>query len=901
MRNIVAMKPNLVQIFRDALDVEAADRAAFLNVNCPDPELRLEVERLLAAIDDTGLPLALTPGALLGVTQATGGGQGTLNVDRAGTHIGPFRLVRLLGQGGMGAVWLGTRITGFAQDVAIKWAHSGGLSPANTARFAQEREVLAALSHPGIARIVDGGDDQGALWFAMEYVEGQVLDDYIAAHRPSLEARLRLIIALCSAVQYAHQHLVVHRDLKPSNIMVQADGAPKLLDFGVAKQLDSVAELTQSRAPMTFSYAAPEQIRGEPITTAVDVYALGVILFELLTGERPHKPKGDGSLSLLQAITDTDASAPSSALALRTNAPSFIKPSQLRGDLDTIVLKALNRDPLRRYASAQALRDDLSRFLAREPILASPDSFAYRAGKWLRRNPITAVAAAFAGISLLVLTLISFDQAKRANSQRDRADVAAASAAFERDEALQQLSKQEALREHFIAVINSATEGNAPITSEKLLGLAANTALVQSAQNAQNQLALKLAIAEVFLLRADYPKALALLDDAQTLLPTGTDLEKASEASVRLYALISMGDIAQAEQVIARAQKLKLAGQASDLAKNILVFKGRIAQAKGDAKGAVAYLERAAELAEVASSGTALDRGTTVANLAVLQIGLGNYAAALQAAERAELIWQSGGAAENAQSQTLQSVKATVLLQLGLVVQARAEYEKIAERGGDSPPAKAARLMSQARVELLLGDFNAARKMIEPVISLMCSTVGESSQECARAYMATLEVELNLSAVSAVANNRAINDHLVQIQNIQKRASSPANTTLVVLYAALVAAHEANNQDADTQVSAAIEALKLRASEGEAGRYIATRHALMLAFRLQLQQRPEQAKRVADFAQSIQVKTNLLPDSIDQLWLVLWRAEVSGDVHASKAALTTLKGKFGEHPFLRGW
>lgn len=399
------MKLSITEIFRLALDVPPAELGAFLNTHCDSDLMRAQVRALLieaelaesepSTLDAQGEPmldhvLALARNSLFKRAAAR---------DRSGEMLGPFRLLHAIGQGGMGAVWLAERTGDFAQRVAIKWLHAG-LSDSARQRFARERETLAKLEHPGIARILDGGSDGDADWFAMEYVPGVALDVYAQTAKPSLRERVTLMIQLCDAVQFAHQNLVVHRDLKPSNILVTANGQPKLLDFGVAKLLGD-ATATDSRAPMTFAYAAPEQIRGDAITTATDVYALGVILFELLTGERPHKPKGDGSLSLLQAITDTDATAPSSVVREHRQTDHTIKPNQLKGDLDTIVLKTLSRDPARRYASAQALAEDLQRYLNAEPILARQDSAGYRMAKFVRRHALACAAAALAVIAIV--------------------------------------------------------------------------------------------------------------------------------------------------------------------------------------------------------------------------------------------------------------------------------------------------------------------------------------------------------------------------------------------------------------------------------------------------------------------------------------------------------------------
>ncbi len=414
------MNPQLVKLFRNALDIAPPERRAYLDLHCSDPKLRAQLDSLLLAAEQTERPLPEIELPVLAVGQGTGGRNVEL-ADRSGEQVGAFRLLKPIGSGGMGAVWLAERMSGFSQQVAIKWLHAG-LSQSARRRFARERETLAKLEHPGIARIVDGGSERESDWFAMEYVDGVTLDIYVKRTQPSLSERIGLIVALCDAVQYAHQNLIVHRDLKPGNILVSTSGQPKLLDFGVAKVLDD-SDATLSRAPMTFAYAAPEQIRGDAITTATDVYALGVILFELLTGERPHKAinrvGGDGSLSLLQAITDTDATAPSHVLSLQT--ANLIKPKQLRGDLDTIVLKALSREPTRRYASAQALLDDLQRFLNYQPIQAQADSAGYRLRKFVRRNRAMVVVSVLALLAVLGFAGRSMLDAQTARAARDLA------------------------------------------------------------------------------------------------------------------------------------------------------------------------------------------------------------------------------------------------------------------------------------------------------------------------------------------------------------------------------------------------------------------------------------------------------------------------------------------------
>jgi serine/threonine-protein kinase len=368
--------------------------------------------------------LAFAAPLLSGSTRASKGLDGTV--------VGPYRILRELARGGMGAVYLAERADGqFEQRVALKLIKRGMDSDEIHRRFLAERQILARLSHPHIARLLDGGvsaDDRP--YFAMEYVEGVPLTAYCDERRLGVDQRLRLFADVCQAVRHAHQNLVIHRDLKPSNILVTVEGEVKLLDFGIAKLVhqDSgpgTALTAFGIRAMTPEYAAPEQVRGEPVTTATDVYALGAILYELLTGHRVHRIQRGTLQELEQVICEATPETPSAAVArteeitladgLRgTVTPDTvskaraIEPARLRrllsGDLDTIVLKALHKVPARRYSSADALLADLQRYEAGQPVLARPDSGLYRAGKFVRRHRV-GVGAVLALLVALVAGL----------------------------------------------------------------------------------------------------------------------------------------------------------------------------------------------------------------------------------------------------------------------------------------------------------------------------------------------------------------------------------------------------------------------------------------------------------------------------------------------------------------
>lgn len=382
------------ELLDEVLDLDPAERRAHLERRAPDAALRAAVESLVVACE---LPTRMRgPGALASPLVAELAGE---DPDHAAlSRIGPYRVIRELGQGGMGTVLLAERDDDqYRKQVAIKVLRRGASSLEAVRRFRHERQILASLDHPGIARLLDGGVlDDGAPYIVMEYIEGLPLDRFCAARELAIGARVRLFGDVCAAVEYAHQQLVVHRDLKPSNILVTGDGAVKLLDFGIAKLTDEgesgeMAPLTRTGVRvMTPEYASPEQVRGGRVTTATDVYALGVLLYELLAGRRPYELEGRSLSEIERVICETDPVRPSTAAGRATGADAAGR--KLRGDLDTITMKALQKDPARRYATAAALHEDLTRFLEGRPVLARPDSPVYRARKFVGRHRVAVLA-----------------------------------------------------------------------------------------------------------------------------------------------------------------------------------------------------------------------------------------------------------------------------------------------------------------------------------------------------------------------------------------------------------------------------------------------------------------------------------------------------------------------------
>ena len=426
------------------LDLPQAERAQYLNQACPQPELRKYVDSLILSYEHAGSFLESPVSVMEDAGRPDEDG-----APWVGRRLGPYRIIEEIGHGGMGAVYRAVRADDqYQKQVAIKLVR-GIHSALMLSRFRAERQILATLEHPNIARLLDGGTtEDGTPYFVMELVEGVAIDQYCDEQRLGVRERLQLFRSACSAVEYAHQKLIVHRDLKPGNILIDKEGVPKLLDFGIAKILspDSASE-PEVTAPflrvMTPEYASPEQLAGEPVTTVSDVYSLGVVLYILLTGHRPYEFETRRLEEMESTVRDTDPIRPS-VVALR--APETrrvgegtekttpenvafargVKPKKLRrqlaGDLDNIVQMALRKQAERRYVSVEQFSEDIRRHLEGRPIRARRETFGYRAQKFVRRNRIGVTAAALVLLSLLAGILATYHEAKIARAQQAKAD-----------------------------------------------------------------------------------------------------------------------------------------------------------------------------------------------------------------------------------------------------------------------------------------------------------------------------------------------------------------------------------------------------------------------------------------------------------------------------------------------
>jgi serine/threonine protein kinase/tetratricopeptide (TPR) repeat protein len=431
----------------EALQLEPARRSAYLaEMGAADPDLQSELMSLIAFHERTGTDFLNAP--LAQVNSALGSQVEHNPV--LGRRVGSYLIMEQIGVGGMGEVYRAFRADDeYKSQVAIKLVRAGQNSNFVVNRFKNERQILASLDHPNIARLLDGGTtEEGGPYFVMELIEGLPFLEYCDTHKLPITDRLKLFLQVCSAVQYAHQHMFIHRDIKPSNVLVTSDGVPKLLDFGIARILEGRAVEAQFEPTLTIfrvltpGYASPEQIKGEPITTASDVYSLGVVMYELLSGHSPYRIPSHASHELSRAVCELEIENPSLAV-LRTesggiednarqitsakvsalrNSSALKLSRRLSGDLDTIVLMALRKEPQRRYASVEQLAEDIRRHLENLPVIARKDTVGYRTSKFLTRHKAGVFAATVVTLTLLVGMAVTLREARIARAQQARAE-----------------------------------------------------------------------------------------------------------------------------------------------------------------------------------------------------------------------------------------------------------------------------------------------------------------------------------------------------------------------------------------------------------------------------------------------------------------------------------------------
>ncbi len=411
----------IIEVFNSALDEKESERRAFveMQMNGEDEDALQEVLELLSSHEESEDFIEEPPSELAAEVFENG------NRSSIGKTIGVYKIEKEIGHGGMGTVFLATRSDKeFDQKVAIKLLKRGMDTDAIILRFRYERQILAELNHPNIARLLDGGTTKNGLpYFVLEYIEGVPITEYCEQKKLELTERLKLFRQVCDAISYAHQNLIVHRDIKPNNILVNKEGVPKLLDFGIAKVLQTDSDTTNLTVAgerlMTPKYASPEQVKGEPITTATDVYSLGVLLYELLTGTLPYKIESASPKQIEEIISEKEPTLPSKEI----NPKSEIQnPKSLKGDLDNIALMALEKEPSKRYQNVGEFSSDIGRYLKGLPVIARKNTFVYRATKFVRRNAIAVAVAGIFSVFLIGFLINSQVQANRIAKEQKRSE-----------------------------------------------------------------------------------------------------------------------------------------------------------------------------------------------------------------------------------------------------------------------------------------------------------------------------------------------------------------------------------------------------------------------------------------------------------------------------------------------
>lgn len=677
-------------ILAEASERSRSGRSGWLEEACGgDSRLLLEVEAFLAH-EDRLEGFIESPILAATVTEAKGsasaGGHAEL---QAGQRVGPYRLQRLLAEGGMGAVYLAEREEEFSQRVALKLIRHGLTGPEALRLFHSERQILARLEHPNIARLLDGGTTaEGAPYFAMELVDGQPIDHYCDEHRLTTRQRIELFLPVCAALAAAHQSLVVHRDLKPGNILVDAQGVPKLLDFGIAKLLQptgggELAAFTLQRA-MTPRYASPEQLRGEPIGTASDIFSLGVVLYQVLTGHLPCGLEDRDPVAAMVAVCEEDPVAPSVVIeregaipradgTFETRTPASVSrvrdgdlrtlKHRLSGDVDAIVAKALRKEPQQRYSSAEALAADLSRHLEGRPVAARQGTFGYRAGKFIRRHRLGVGNAVAVLLLALAFTFALVRQLHETQRSRDRAE---------------EISSF--LVELFESASPDRPAGPEP-TVRELLDEGRKKLETALGQEPEVRAGLLLRLGEVYSKLGDYDQAHALLTQALALfrqLHPGAHPDLATALGDLAVVDFQTGDPAAASELLRESLEMRRRlGDGQDLIKPmnnlaaILMQRGELDEAETIYRETLA-LRRALVATAPSDSAARGNLATSLRSLAAAHQAKGE----LDAAE--PLLRESLDLRSELYGPDSPSV-ATVVLSLGRLAQARGRLEEAQE------------------------------------------------------------------------------------------------------------------------------------------------------------------------------------------------------------------------------
>ena len=707
----------LEALFAEAVALPIDQRTAFCKRACADdPELLEELRSLLRAHETDQSPLDRAP--TLPVTGAT-----LPPVASPGTRVGVWRLGALIRRGGAGEVYSATRADGaFEQAVALKLLYREAAP--DIERFHAERQILASLDHPGIARLLDGGvADDGRLYAVVEYVEGESITEHCELRHADLAYRLALFLQVCDVVAYAHRNLIVHRDLKPGNILVTPEGRVKLLDFGVAKRLDRVgaAGADQTCAPYTSDYAAPEQLTGQVITTATDVYALGVLLFELLTGQRPWRSDSLPIARVVQLIVHDEAPTMSGALARANAASAPVAVRSLAGDLDAIVATCLRKGAADRYPTVNALKEDIERHWRSEPVTVRGRARRYVLGRALKRNRWSVVAGGLVFVSLAAGLAGTAWQARRAE--------------LERDVARRSATREEAVRYQLTSLFRKsiAQKSDAPVTAKLMLDRSAQRVLTEYRDDPQLTGKVMVTLADLYGALGDVEGEVSLIESFLSAAGANADRESLALAKQKLaHAELLRGHLTRAAELLPQAEAYWATAPEKYREQNLegLLVRGTLQRNQGDMDGSIRTYQTAIADRTAFSGAVHRETANLYNSLAISLTGANRLPEALEAYRVNLSIYEKLGQAESLDALVVLGNTGTLAFRIGRLSEAegllKTAFEKQRALAGDSASASAAMGLYGATLTAL-GRLPEALAVLPAAVDMTTQFVGAGS------------------------------------------------------------------------------------------------------------------------------------------------------------------------------
>ena len=708
----------LERLFAAAVELPADKRAAFCDRVCAgDSALREELRTLLNAHEaDSDLldqPVSVRGSSAGSPAQAL----------QPGTRIGVWRLGALVRRGGAGEVYSATRADGaFEQAVALKLLYREAAP--DIERFHAERQILASLDHPGIARLLDGGvAEDGRLYAVVEYVDGESITEHCARRQADLAYRLALFQQVCDVVSYAHRNLIVHRDLKPGNILVTPEGRVKLLDFGVAKRLDRVGPsgADQTSAPYTSDYAAPEQLTGQAITTATDVYALGVLLFELLTGQRPWRSDGLPIARVVQLIVHDEAPTMSRAMVAANAVSAPIAARSVAGDLDAIVATCLRKGAADRYPTVNALKADIERHLRSEPVTVRGRARWYVLGRALKRNRWGVAAGGLVFVSLAAGLAGTAWQARRAELERDVARRAA--------------TREEAVRYHLTSLFRSsiAQKGGAPVTAKAMLDRSAQRVLKEYRDDPQLAGKVVVTLSDLYSALEDVEGQAPLLEGFLAAAGPEADRESVALAQQKLAIIeVLRGHVPRAAELLPKAEAVWAGAPDKYREQHLeaLFARGMLLRSQGDLDASIHTYQVA--IAERTAFSGAVHRETAnlYNSLAITLTGANRLQEALEAYRSNLAIYEKLGQGNDLDALVVLGNTGTLAFRTGHLREAegllKTAFEKQRELAGDSAAASAAMGLYGAALTAL-GRLPEALAVLPTAVEMSAKFVGAAS------------------------------------------------------------------------------------------------------------------------------------------------------------------------------